>query len=569
MKHWIRKLLLPLLLTALLAGCALPGGNARALAQALDQAVTQTQPTDPAQSDAPAREETAPPATEEPAPEETTAPKRIIGGRQTFSQMAYQRPELALLEQQRLDALAAAQAGEVEAALDALDVYFDGYEWYYTYYSIADIRYSAALSDAYWEEEYNFYLETYAQVDEGLEALYYDLAATDCVAELEEEYFGEGYFDDYQGENLWGPEYTALLERESVLTGEYYTLSEEPNMLDSADQLAQLLVELVRVRQEIAEYWGYDSYPEFANEHYYYRDYDLAQMQRYLKEISRELVPLYRSVAYTDAWNAYFDACSEEQMLAYLRETAENMGGTPRKAFQEMVERELCDLTYSDDKFQISFEVYLTGYEVPYVFLNPNGYAYDKLTLSHEFGHFCNDYASHGNYAGVDVLEVFSQAMEYLSLRYGPASPELTRMKLADSLSVYVEQAMFASFELQLYSLTGEDLSVEGLYKLYQKLGKEFGFGVYGFDRRDFVTIPHFYTNPMYVFSYVVSNDAAMQLYLLELETEGAGLACFEENLDTEEAYFLAFLETAGLRSPFEANSLQSVRELLEKQIRS
>ena len=62
----------------------------------------------------------------------------------------------------------------------------------------------------------------------------------------------------------------------------------------------------------------------------------------------------------------------------------------------------------------------------------------------------------------------------------------------------------------------------------------------------------HFYTNPMYIISYVVSNDAAMQLYQLELEEAGAGLTRYEENLDTWEMYFLAFLEEAGLQSPFD-----------------
>ena len=35
---------------------------------------------------------------------------------------------------------------------------------------------------------------------------------------------------------------------------------------------------------------------------------------------------------------------------------------------------------------------------------------------------------------------------------------------------------------------------------------------------RDFVVIGHFYTDPMYIISYVVSNDAAFQLYQMELE---------------------------------------------------
>ena len=69
------------------------------------------------------------------------------------------------------------------------------------------------------------------------------------------------------------------------------------------------------------------------------------------------------------------------------------------------------------------------------------------------------------------------------------------------------------------------------------------------------------YSYPMYVISYVVSGDAAMQIYQLELADAGAGLSMLEENLDTQESYFLAFLEQAGLESPFVPGRIPSVAE--------
>ena len=80
-------------------------------------------------------------------------------------------------------------------------------------------------------------------------------------------------------------------------------------------------------------------------------------------------------------------------------------------------------------------------------------------------------------------------------------------------------------------------------------------------DNREFVTINHFYTSPMYIISYVVSNDAALQLYQMEQDEAGAGLRCLAENLDTPCAYFLEFLDTAGLESPFAPGRIQTVRD--------
>jgi oligoendopeptidase F len=150
--------------------------------------------------------------------------------------------------------------------------------------------------------------------------------------------------------------------------------------------------------------------------------------------------------------------------------------------------------------------------------------------------------------------------MEYMSLCYGENTEDLVKIKLADSLCTYVEQAAFAAFEQQMYALTGDDLSVEGLYGLYEEVAQAYGFESVGYDKREFVTITHYYTNPMYIISYVVSNDAAMQLYQMELEEPGAGLSRFEENLDTQVSYFLEFLDSAGLESPFAEGRIQQVR---------
>ena len=275
-------------------------------------------------------------------------------------------------------------------------------------------------------------------------------------------------------------------------------------------------------------------------------------MESYMAEISRELVPIYRDMAQSDIWDYSYRRCSESQIMDYVRQAAKNMGGSVWDAFSVMESRELCDITYGENKYATSFEVYLTCYEVPFVFLCPTLENYDKLTFAHEFGHFCNDYQSYGSVAGADVLEVFSQGMEYLLLCYGEENRDLAGMKLADSLSTYVEQSCYASFEEQMYSLSGEDLTPEGLRRLYERTAKDFGLDQTVFDSRDFITVTHFYTNPMYIISYVVSNDAAMQLYQLELKETGAGLTRYEENLDTWEMYFLAFLKEAELESPFD-----------------
>lgn len=495
-----------------------------------------------------------------------------------YEEMVYSRPDMLQLEEILQSVCAAAAAGQTAEEIVKLTYdFYDAYDLFYTNYYLADLRYSADLTDEYWKAETDFCTENSAWVDGALEELYYALAKSSSLEELEgEDYFGPGFFDSYQGENNWDAGFTALLEQEAALVSRYYDLSargaeyapNSPEFYDAcAEEMGQVLVDLIRLRRDIAEYWGYEDYCAFASDFYYYRDYTVEQSGEYLAKIRQELVELYRQVNGKDVWNAEIEWSSEERTYDYVVQMARNMGGRVEEAFSVMEQGGYYDIGYGENKYPASFEVYLTSYQVPFVFMNPEMSTYDHLTFAHEFGHFCCDYSSWGSYAGVDVLEVFSQGMEYLSLCYAGDGADLTRLKMADCLYLYIEQAAFAEFEMEMYRIPEEKLSVQALTELYDRVALDYGFDSVGYDAREYVTINHYYTNPMYVISYVVSNDAALQLYQLEQRETGLGLEILQNNLDTQERYFLAFLDAAGLKSPFTPGRLEAVRQTLESML--
>jgi oligoendopeptidase F len=106
---------------------------------------------------------------------------------------------------------------------------------------------------------------------------------------------------------------------------------------------------------------------------------------------------------------------------------------------------------------------------------------------------------------------------------------------------------------------------VDVVFDLFEEVGADYGFDAWGIEGSMFVSIQHFFTSPCYVFSYVVSNDAAMQLYQMEAAESGAGLKLFMEQLATEEEDFLAFVEAAGLDSPFKKGRIQTVAQTLRE----
>lgn len=491
-----------------------------------------------------------------------------------FDQIVYTRPDMEELERILLESCDTAVNGESFMDVqDAIWNYYDAYDQFYTNYNLSYIYYCRDLTDAYWQEEYNFCADSAATVDAGLEELYYALADSSYRNTLERISFGKGFFDAYDGESVWDAEFLALMEEEAALQNEYYQLSADAMEVeyysdeffeDYGADMAQVFVDLVAVRQKIAEAAGYDSYPEFAYDWYYYRDYTPDEAETYALQVGNVFYDLYTMANEERLFDLGKGYCSEEDAFAYVQATAQKMGGEVEDAFQAMVEGGYYDISYGKNKSGGSFEVFLTTYNTPYLFTSPSETQYDKLVFAHEFGHFASDYSCGGAYAGIDVAEVFSQGLEYLSLCWA-GDDTLETYKIADSLFTYVEQAAYAVFEHQVYDLKGDQLTVENVYALYEQICTDFGFTSWSWDSRDFVIIDHFFSQPLYVISYVVSNDVAFQLYQLEKEDPGAGAKLFEKYMDTTESYIITFAEDVGLESPFAPGRLEAVCQSMEE----
>lgn len=494
-----------------------------------------------------------------------------------FREMEYVRPDMAELEQLQLDACKAARRGILFGrVLDKIQAYYQGYDDFYTNYALADIHYSCDLTDRYWEEEYNFCLENTSAVEAGIEEFYDALEVSPYRILLETDlFFGEEFFEEETGIQ-WSTAFQELLEQESELQGQYYELTAQSQMAEYyseeyfstyGGQMADLLVELIGVRQQIAAEAGYESYPAFAYDMYHYRDYAPAQAEDYMRKIGEQMYDLYCRVNQSGIWDLSYAYCSEEDTFHYVKTAAENMGGYSQEAFALLEEAELYDIAYGENKMPGAFEMYLWSYSEPFVYLSPFLDQSDKLAFVHEFGHFTNDYICRGSVAGTDVAEVHSQTMEYLSLLYADGTEELTAYKMADCLCTYVEQSAYGLFEQQMYELQGADLTVENIQALYETIGADFGFDSWAWDSRDFVTVEHFFTSPMYIVSYVVSNDVAFQMYQMELEEAGAGLEVYQQCLESGDSYLLTFAQTYGLKSPFTESQLEKSVQTLKKEL--
>lgn len=526
-----------------------------------------------------------------------------------FEDIEYSRPYIAALENKvKAAEQIMADGGDLEEVEAALDECYEQYYNYDTMYTVAYIRARQDMTDSYYADELAWTEDNYPRVQQLMEELLYAAAASDNAQKLEEEYFWDGFTADYadDSQSVYREEIVALMQREAALIGEYRALNASPT-IDTAEgerdfydyiadkydeeyvaalmeyyekyneEFARIYIELVKVRAQMAQELGYDSYEQMQYDYYFERDYTPEEAAGYVADIKEHMVPLYRVVMASDPYSEIsYDAVNDEQLIAVLGDAARQLGGGIGEAFDFMYDHGFYDVRISSSKAAMSFQSYLTDYEAPFLFLNPTGDISDILSLAHEFGHYTDAYVNYNASETIDVSECFSQGMEYLLLGYFDSSvapetlEELHRLKMLDTLELYVQQASFAEFESRVYSCDPETLSAQMLNDLSLELSKEYGYydGIHeGYYAMSWSDITHFFEMPFYVISYPVSNDIAMQVYELEQADRGAGLEKYLEILDRKYAGLIDTVEAGGLQSPFEPGRIEHVVEDLSAKL--
>ena len=566
------RLLALLLVLLLLSGCAAepPARLRQALAQ-----------------------ESAAPAAE--APQETEAEAGEIP---RFEDIPYERPDLEALQVCAEAVAAALGRGAGLAELEELiELFRESYDHYSTMYAVAMIRSFQDSGDRYYAEEYAWCDSHSGQVQRCMEQMYYDCGESALAEELEEQVFWPGFAQAYsdRSQAVYSEELVALLDQESTLLSQYHQLQAESEealqrSLSSPDgqnapyqalvehyqringRMAEIYIGMVKVRQEMARLRGYDSYEAMVYDTDYDRDYNGAQVAAYDREVKTWLAPLYRQLVGMNRGYEEMGELSTRRLYRCLKSGAERMGGKIADAFSFMTEHGLYDIREDPAKADISFQTYLADYEAPYLFICPNGSLQDLCSFAHEFGHYVDAYVNGDDGKSVDVAEIYSLTMEYLMLSRvgGELAPEereqLTRLKLLDTLELYVQQCSFNAFEQAVYAADPDTLSAEWLNEQSLLLAMDYGYydGVseeyYAMSWSD---INHFFEAPFYVVAYPLASDLALQLYQRELEEEGAGLAGFLSLLDNCGDGLEETAALVGLEDPLAEGRVKRLSELL------
>ena len=529
-----------------------------------------------------------------------------------FSDMHYTRPDLDKLS---ADVAAVEEALENGMKLkdveELLDVCMDGYDEFSTMYSLANIYNCKDLRDEYYAAEYEWISTENSTVSQLFDEMYYACAGSALGAELEEDYFWEGFCEDYADpdDSYYNDESVALMQRESELISRYREIVADPviewkgeevafyelleELSDYSDvqgyydylgalmtyyetynePLAEVYIDLMRVHEDMAKAMGFSTAEEMEFVFGFDRDYTPEDAAVFIDDVKTYLVPISiwaeeRGLSYSITYSPL----SAEDLYPALRGVAENIGHGCTEAFSFMDKYELCDYEPSVYKANTSFQTYLSMYDAPFVFLNPEGTTRDLVTFVHEFGHFTDSYTNFDAAETIDLAEVYSQALEFLSLSHMdgllPASDvnALRTGKMLDALDTFIQQASFADFESKAHAIGPDELTAEKLNELALQATKDFGYCPEGFEefmQYFWMDITHLFEYPFYVISYPVSLDVAMQVYVLETAEAGKGLDKYFEMMPRDYDTFMETVTGNGLQSPFAAGGLASIAQVI------
>ena len=195
----------------------------------------------------------------------------------------------------------------------------------------------------------------------------------------------------------------------------------------------------------------------------------------------------------------------------------------------------------------------------PWVLVNYQGHSDDVATLAHELGHaihslLASDHSIFTQHSCLPLAETASTFGEMMLVdrlleeeKDAGVRRDLLFRQVDDSYATIMRQAFFALFEKTAHKMTGEGASVDELSEVYfENLKNQFGKNMdIGEEFRwEWVSIPHIYHVPFYVYAYAFGKLLVLSLYKQ-----------YKEEGESFKPRYINILSTGGSKAPMDVLS--------------
>src|SRR5512141_2996383 len=166
--------------------------------------------------------------------------------------------------------------------------------------------------------------------------------------------------------------------------------------------------------------------------------------------------------------------------------------------------------------------------DTPYVLMNYTGRARDVATLAHELGHAIHamlashhsTFTFHSSLPLAETASTFAEMM-LIDKMLAEETDEAVRRDILfkqvdDAYATIMRQSFFALFEKQAHELIQKNASVDEISAAYmENLKEQFGDSLELSDefKWEWVSIPHIYHTPFYVYAYAFGQLLVFSLY--------------------------------------------------------
>lgn len=369
-------------------------------------------------------------------------------------------------------------------------------------------------------------------------------------------------------------------------------LSEESESLDG------IYDRLVRIRDGMAKKMGYKNFVELG----YYRmnriSYDAEMVSKFRSNVLKYLVPAVARLKSENAKRMGIDkfmlydndvnvpggnpkpVLDKEGIFSAAKDMYHDMSDTTATFIDMMIGNNAFDVDSRKNKWGGGYCISFPDFDQPFILANFNGTSADIDVITHEAGHALADYLTMGNRFAFDLpygsetAEVHSMSMEffawkYLDMFYGAGSDKSKFSHLFNSLTFIPYGTIVDYFQHIMYehpTLTPEERKRE-----WNKLEAQFRpylstEGIpYLSDGTRWQYQAHIYELPFYYIDYCLAQTVALQ-FLLESRKDYD--AAFEKYMrfvkHGGEMRFTELLAEAGLKSPFEEDTIKELAEEIE-----
>ena len=547
--------------------------------------------------------------------------EKLVPTELSFSQVEYERPDgqgvLDLIdkakEQAENDILPFGMIWTLRKIGDAT-------QEFYSMMTIAQIRNYLDVNDTFYSEEME-YLDTFdARIQNSYNQMFSSIENS-RFSSIQNMIFGESGAEDLQmSSQASSEEILSLQEQEKKLVAEYYyeyaqaTVSTPEgevlfSSLDSEGQSAyynqfiqkynqqfgELYLELVSLREQMAQALGYDSYTQVADLDMLRNSYTREDIKTFREDIKQSIAPVYRSYLedfYQRAENrdqpGYVYLLGEQspvpqgswqETLDQFEQLYQQMSEQTGECYSYLLSHEFIDAEPSQTKANVTFSTLIYSLNTPFLFANMNGSAEDVFSISHEFGHCFAMWqqlklGSQQEGRSMDVSEIHSQAMQMLTLPYyeifyGEDAGTARKYDVYTMVAGILTAAMNDEFQEKIYE--NPQMTVQELNELYKELAMEYGLVVESpyFDMESFsmgwFTTNQYFDTPFYAIDYALSGCVAMEFLQMGLEDYTKALETYLSLVQQNSDYdFMTVLEETGLSSPFETEQMEALAQTME-----